>query len=246
MVRKHIGSCCGNSFLIMDCVHSKISREEKVAIAKRDLPKYGVDSLLIMERSAKGWLMVEIFEKNGAESDSCGNGALLIAKLLDLNQGIIEMKGGIIEVGSNGKRHAVRINMSTTDILKVNGIKDCLFVRAGEPHLVYFVDNIDEWNLIEAGESMQAEYPEGINVNATSKIIDFCYSIKTYERGVLAETKSCGTGALASYIALAHLDNSLYGGTVELRSIGGSHWVSRYGDMLQMEVLKDCCEVRWL
>jgi len=245
-VRKHIGSCCGNSFLIMDCIHGKISRAKKVEIARRDLSKYRVDSLLILERSANDSLMVEIFERNGAESDSCGNGALLIAKFLDLSQGVIEMKGGIIEVASNEKRLAVRMNISATDIREVNGSRHCLFVRAGEPHLVYFVDNIGGWNLMEAGANLQAEYPSGINVNAISRIKDFCYSIKTYERGVLAETKSCGTGALASYMALAHLDNCLYKERVELRSVCGSHWVSRYGDILQLEVLKDCCEIRCL
>lgn len=245
-MRQHIGSCCGNSFLIMDCLHIKISREEKVEIARRDLPKYGVDSFLILERTAENSLMVEIFERNGAESDACGNGALLIANLLGMKQGMIAMKGGIVEVASNGTRQAARINMAATEIREVNGSRHCLFVRAGEPHLVYFVDNVHEWNLLEAGASLQAEYPEGINVNVTSKIKECCYSIKTYERGVLAETKSCGTGALASYMAVAHLDKSLNGETVEFRSVGGNHWVSRAGDILQLEVLNEHCEIQCL
>ncbi len=245
-MRKYIVSCCGNSFLIMDCLHMKIRREVKVDIARRDLSKYGIDSFLVLERSEKDSLFVEIFERNGSESESCGNGALAIAKLLGFNEGTIEMKGGMVQVVSNGKRQAIRIDMRATDVREVNDARNCLFVRVGEPHLVYFVDNVDEWNLFAVGSSLQTEYPEGINVNALARIKDFCYSIRTYERGVLSETKSCGTGALASYMAIAHLGNSLYEETIEFRSAGGNHWVSRYGDILQLEVLKECCEIRCL
>lgn len=245
-MRKHIGNCCGNSFLIIDCLQRKLSRAEKVEIAKKDLPKCGVDSLLVVEHSLNNSLVVEIFERNGAESDSCENGALLIAKLLNLHQGSIAMKGGIVEVASNGTRQAARMHVSATDIREVNGSRHCLFVRAGEPHLVYFADHLDGWNLTEAAPNLQADYPEGINVNSISKNNELCYSIKTYERGVLAETKSCGTGAMASYIALAHLDNSIYEKTVELRSVGGSHWVSLCNEILQLEILKDYCEIRCL
>jgi len=245
-MKKHIGSCCGNSFLIFDCRHVKISREVKADIARRDISKYGVDSFLILERSEKDSVFVEIFEKNGTESEACGNGAHAIAKLLGMNEVTIEMKGGMVQVVSNGKRQAIRMDVRATDVREVNDARNCLFVRAGEPHLVYFVDHVNEWNLLAVGSRRQTEHPEGINVNAIARIKNFCYSIRTYERGVLSETKSCGTGALASYMAIAHLDDGLNGETIEFRSAGGNHWVSRVGDILQLEVLKEHCEIRCL
>ncbi|MBI5632353.1 MAG: hypothetical protein HZA15_02600 [Nitrospirae bacterium] len=245
-MKMHIGSCCGNSFLIMDCRHRRLGREGKIDIATKELSKYGVDSLLILEGSGTDSLFVEIFERDGSESESCGNGAHAISNLLGLNDCTIGMKGGKVHAVSNGKRQSIRINISASEIREVNDTGDCLFVKVGEPHLIYFVDNVFDWNLFEIGSRLQSVYPEGINVNAIEKIKDFCYAIRTFERGVLSETKSCGTGSLSAYRAIAHVDNSLNGESIELRSAGGTHWVSRHGDVLQLEVLKEHCEIRCL
>jgi len=69
-----------------------------------------------------------------------------------------------------------------------------------------------------------------------------CYLIKTYERGVFAETKSCGTGSLSAYVAISRLNNKLCEKPIEFKSVGGSHWVSKDKNMLKLETLKRFCK----
>jgi diaminopimelate epimerase len=44
--------------------------------------------------------------------------------------------------------------------------------------------------------------PEGVNVNFIQKISDSKFKIRTYERGVEAETLACGSGSISSAIIL--------------------------------------------
>jgi diaminopimelate epimerase len=46
--------------------------------------------------------------------------------------------------------------------------------------------------------------PEGANVNFASLAADGRIHLRTYEKGVEAETLACGTGSIASAVVLAH------------------------------------------
>ena len=80
--KKYIGSCCGNSFVIFDCRKDELSKRSKSNLASKYVPKYGVDSALFMRKSNGMDIYMEIFEKDGSESDSCGNGAILRLDLI--------------------------------------------------------------------------------------------------------------------------------------------------------------------
>jgi diaminopimelate epimerase len=242
--RRYIGSCCGNSFVIMDCRDIKLSNKFKAGFAMENIVKYNVDSALFVEESRRMNVFMKIFEKDGSESESCGNGTILIAHMLDLKEGKVEMKDNAAIIRGDSKKQSILMSIKFSDATKIEGKKNCLFVKIGEPHIICLVDDLKKFDLVKTGKEMQKNYSGGVNVDAIQKINDSCYRIRTYERGVFAETKSCGTGSLSSYIAISHFDNKLCEESVEFRSAGGSHWVSREKNMLKLETLKKFCKIK--
>lgn len=245
--KKYIGSCCGNSFVIFDYRNPGfLSKQEKINLASRDIVKYKVDSALFLLESKSMDTCMEIFEKDGSESESCGNGTILIAHLLGLDNGKVEMRDNAALVSGDSEKQAISMSVKFSYAEKVGNNGKCLFVKMGEPHIIYLVDNLEEFDLIKVGEESQKNYPEGVNVDAIQKVSDNCYLIKTYERGVFAITKSCGTGSLSAYMAISQFDGKMYEEPIEFKSAGGSHWVSRDKNMLKLETLKKFCKIKSL
>ena len=236
------GSCCENNFVIVDSFGDKMDRQSRVEFAKRNIVKYGVDSALFLSKSNGLDLFMEVFEKDGSESDSCGNGVIVTSNLLDINNGIVEMKGNVALISNGSEKLGMSMNVKLSSIRKLG--EKCMFVKIGEPHIIYLVDDIYKFDLLKVGEEAQEKYYNGVNVDVIQRINDNCYLIKTYERGVFRETKSCGTGSLSSYIAISYFNNGLSSVQIEFRSAGGSHWISRDKNMLKLEVLKESCEFK--
>ena len=189
---------------------------------------------------------MEIFEKDGSESESCGNGLILIAYLLGLNEGAVKMKNSSATVRGDSEKQAALMDIKFLHTEEITDKKDCLFVKIGEPHMIYLVDDLNKFDLVKVGKNLQKNYLGGINVDAIQKIDELHYLIRTYERGVLAETKSCGTGSLSSYIAASHFSGKIYEKPIEFKSAGGSHWVSKNKNMLIFETFKKFCKIRAL
>ena len=71
----------------------------------------------------------------------------------------------------------------------------------GNPHAVFFVDDIKTTELRQTGASLNLEtdvFPQGVNVGFCV-IGDKALRLRVYERGV-GETKSCGSGATAAAV----------------------------------------------
>jgi diaminopimelate epimerase len=88
--------------------------------------------------------------------------------------------------------------------------------------LVKFVDDVSSLDLINISRNIQKSnrFDNGVNVNLVSRKNDNLYQIRTYERGVEDETLSCGTGAVASALALNIL-SLINSKTVNLDTKGG-------------------------
>jgi diaminopimelate epimerase len=79
------------------------------------------------------------------------------------------------------------------------------YVNTGAPHAVVFVPDLEEVQVVELGRWLRyhREFaPEGVNANFVQVIDPDTIRLRTYERGVEAETLACGTGSVAS--ALSH------------------------------------------
>lgn len=241
---KYIGDCCGNNFIILDCRNLNLNKQSKSDFAVENIDKYKVDSALFINNSKSMDVFMEIFERDGSESESCGNGTILVAYLLGLDNGIIEMKDNAALVLGDHEKLAIAMNIKFSHIENLYNGGKCLFVKMGEPHIIYLVDDIEKFNLADVGNKLQKKYPEGVNVDAIQKINDCYYLIKTYERGVFAITKSCGTGSLSAYLAIYQFDGKISKEPIEFKSAGGSHWVSKNKNMLKLETLKKFCKIK--
>jgi len=75
----------------------------------------------------------------------------------------------------------------------------------GVPHLVVLVDDVETIDLTGRGRALRGDKalgPAGANVNFISPGDRGRWKMRTYERGVEAETLACGTGAVTAACAL--------------------------------------------
>ena len=78
------------------------------------------------------------------------------------------------------------------------------FVDTGSPHHLIWVEDTASQDVEGVGRTIRygADYaPDGINVDFVQRLDTAALSMRTYERGVEAETRACGTGAVAAAVA---------------------------------------------
>ncbi|MCK4810237.1 MAG: diaminopimelate epimerase [Candidatus Omnitrophica bacterium] len=77
------------------------------------------------------------------------------------------------------------------------------FINTGVPHAVIFVEGLDMIDVENIGRAIRFHkrfFPAGTNVNFVEFLKDKRIKLRTYERGVEAETLACGTGVVASAV----------------------------------------------
>jgi diaminopimelate epimerase len=80
-------------------------------------------------------------------------------------------------------------------------------VHTGTEHVVALVEDVDAVDVEEIGPKVRhhrALAPIGTNVNFVQVIDPYTLRIRTFERGVEAETLSCGSGAVAAVVVAAY------------------------------------------
>ncbi|MFH1791805.1 MAG: diaminopimelate epimerase [Candidatus Omnitrophota bacterium] len=173
----------------------------------------GADGVLVLEDSPRGDLRMRIFNPDGSEVTMCGNGARCAAAYARLKgrcQGDIRMEtgAGIVEAAMNGG--LVRLKMTDPKDMKLdknlgidNHVLMAHYVNTGVPHVVFFVENIEEYPVRDIGSKIRyhsAFSPDGTNANFVKITGPDTIRVRTYERGVEDETLACGTGSVASAI----------------------------------------------
>jgi diaminopimelate epimerase len=110
----------------------------------------------------------------------------------------------------------------------VSGIEqldlDCI-LNTGSPHFVRFQHLPDEAGLLSIARDIRYSdrfREAGININLAEKVTDGYLRIRTYERGVEAETFSCGTGAVACALSEAHRQKIIGSHQFQIETLGGS------------------------
>jgi diaminopimelate epimerase len=141
----------------------------------------------------------------------CGNGGRCIAAFAE-TLGLIGEAGNFLAVdgphpviiaNKNGSQTDVSLKM--IDVEEVEYHENYLVLNTGSPHYVTFSKDIDSIDVNKSGSEIrynQRFRDEGINVNFVQALTD-SIKVRTYERGVEAETLSCGTGVTASVLATA-------------------------------------------
>ncbi len=216
-------AAAGNDFILLDNRGKKAERKignlSKFAeVACERKHSIGADGLLLLESSRKADVTMRIFNPDGSEVAMCGNGSRCIAyyaakRGIAKNRLSIDTKAGILKARVN--KNIVRIEMMPPSDLKSRFSIDVYeetfevdFVNTGVPHVVYFVEDLDRFDVKRFGKEIRyhKEFAtEGTNANFVKVNDRHNITIRTYERGVEDETFACGTGAVASSIIASEL-----------------------------------------
>jgi len=90
------------------------------------------------------------------------------------------------------------------DIHEFRPVLDGWFINTGARHFVKFVPDAEKVDVAEEGKALRWNRkfaPEGANANFVSVDADGTLRVRTFEKGVEAETLACGTGITASATA---------------------------------------------
>ena len=178
----------------------------------------GADGLLVLEPSRSAAARMRVFNPDGSEAEMCGNGARCVARYLAASpparaaarRVAIETAAGRITASVRGERVAMRLTDPTELTLRrsltVGGRRETLgFVNTGVPHAVVPVADLERVDVAQRGRLLRrhpAFAPRGANVNfiQPDRTRRARLRVRTYERGVEAETLACGTGIAASAV----------------------------------------------
>ena len=118
------------------------------------------------------------------------------------------------------------IALQMQDVSEIVGEGDGLVLDTGSPHYIEMVDDLRNINIEKEGRKIRNSKPfkkEGINVNFVLDAAEL--QVRSYERGVEAETLSCGTGVVATAIAM-HYSNCIDDNLINIKTEGGELSVS--------------------
>lgn len=220
----------GNDYIYVDTQRYPIEHPETLAI-KWSAPHTGIgsDGLVLIGSSEKGDFSMRIFNADGSEAKMCGNASRCIGKYL-YEHGLTHKQEIRLETLSgikilqlhvkDGSVNSVTVDMGIPADEPVDydgqgakpmkerpivaGGKQWIgtTVSMGNPHLVIFVEDLNEIDIEDAGPKLENHplFPGRINVEFAQILEDGKIRMRVWERGS-GITQACGTGACATAIA---------------------------------------------
>ncbi len=224
----------GNDFVMVDGCALPGGDPDAAAIAAVCDRRRGVgaDGLIVVRPSLEADFAMTYYNRDGQEADLCGNGArctVAFARRLGLFEGARcrfltragSVRGSLAEEGISVTLPPPRA-LRTGLALAGSPHPEHVLADTGVPHLVIVVDDPAEVDLGGLGPRLRGHPdlgPEGANVDWVARLPrDGAHAMRTYERGVEAETLACGTGAVACALVLVTL--GLAGWPVAVRTRG--------------------------
>jgi diaminopimelate epimerase len=219
----------GNDFIMIDDREKEFDLTENDLIAALCERRMGIGAdglILLREHDTLDFEMI-YFNADGKESSMCGNGGRCIIAFAQM----LEMTGNettfmAIDGEHKGRLMDDGIYLQMQDVKKIEGVGDGLVLNTGSPHYIEMVDELDYIDVNKQGSKIRNSVPfkkDGINVNFVLDANEL--QVRTYERGVEAETLSCGTGVVATAIAM-HYANCIEETLVNVKTKGGELTVS--------------------
>jgi diaminopimelate epimerase len=179
----------------------------------------GADGVLALEHHAALDFAMAYWNADGSRASFCGNGARCLARLaLDLGMGRagtvrFATDSGIMEGRRAAGADQMELHFGRVDAPGLAEVLECCDrtftgwrLSAGVPHFVVPVDRVRDVPLATWGAALRrhARFGEaGANVDFVEVLDRGSVAMRTYERGVEAETLACGSGAIASALTAA-------------------------------------------
>jgi len=201
----------------------------------------GADQLVVLEPALapNADVFMRLYNVNGREVGACGNATRCVAWLLLEEQGAdrvaVETLAGVLDCRRAG---ACRVSCDMGRVcsdwrsiplaearepgrIDLAGLEGGFAVNVGNPHLVFFVADVDAVDLCTIAKAIQANplFPESVNVGISQLISDNRLRLRVYERDA-GLTMACGTGACAAAYA-AHAQRIIYSPQVTVSLPGG-------------------------
>jgi len=220
----------GNDFIIIDNRTDFFDKQNVKLINHLCNRKFGIgaDGLLLLENHSQYAFEMIYFNADGNLSSMCGNGGRCLTKYAYQKQ-IINKSDVFYAV--DGEHHVEIIDEENVCLKllvynKIEKYNNDFIAETGSPHYVTFKEDIDTIDIIKEAHKIRYNEPfteKGINVNFVNKTLDDNFvNMRTYERGVEAETLSCGTGTVAVAMVakqqFSELHNAEY---INIRTKGG-------------------------
>ena len=217
----------GNDFVIIDQRDRNInlSKDQMIKICDRDF--IGCDQLILIKKNRKIDAGLEFYNSDGSISGACGNGTRCVADLLSkennkkeitvwtssgslkskiLGNNLVETEIGITktnwnEIPLSENRDTKNLKIKILDKKKNEHIGGTA-VNVGNPHIIFFIDDIENYDLKKIGPEIENNklFPEKCNVTLAKVINRNLIKVKVWERGA-GLTKACGTAACATAFA---------------------------------------------
>ena len=240
----------GNDFVIIDNRKeiTNLTKEQIIKICDRNF--IGCDQLIFIETDKSADAYLKFYNSDGGESGACGNGTRCVADLIskDLNIKSVVLK----TLSGNLKSEILENNIVTTEIgkakiewneiplseklntknlnIKINDKNNKEYsggtaVNVGNPHIIFFVNEIDDFDIKKIGPDIENYkiFPEKCNVTIAQIINNDLIKVKVWERGA-GLTKACGTAACAT--AFASKLNNLTGNKTDIEFENGKLSIS--------------------
>ena len=240
----------GNDFVIIDNRQeiTNLTKEQIIKICDRNF--IGCDQLIFIETDKSADAYLKFYNSDGGQSGACGNGTRCVADLIskDLNIKSVVLK----TLSGNLKSEILENNIVTTEIgkaktewneiplseklntknlnIKINDKNNKEYsggtaVNVGNPHIIFFVNEIDDFDIKKIGPDIENYkiFPEKCNVTIAQIINNSLIKVKVWERGA-GLTKACGTAACAT--AFASKLNNLTGDKTDIEFENGKLTIS--------------------
>lgn len=207
----------GNDFVLIDDRAETFPVHDHILLAMLATPRTGIacEGVILVQKSAVADFRMVFFNPDGTEADLCGNGARCVAAFAR-EIGVVtspamtfETRAGLVdaEVSPSGavkvwmpepknRRYGLQVKVGDTFVAGD-------YVEAGVPHFIVPCESVASVDVEGLGRALRlsdAFAPNGTNVDFVQFLPAHKAVIRTYERGVEAESGACGTGAVATAV----------------------------------------------
>jgi diaminopimelate epimerase len=211
----------------------------------------GSDGLLaLIDGDGQHAFGMRMFNSDGSEAETCLNGLRCVARAgfeaLGIDQALVQLKTssaqvrrdpdlapGVVTIGELAGPASLDLDGWPLAIgrhqnvqMPIAGLpsdRPFTAVAIPNPHLIAFVDGIDEAELVAVGETCEAApdwLPNRANVSFVEVRGDGGLFVRTHERGV-GLTDSCGSAMAASLFAACLIERTSFDADVTLFNRGG-------------------------
>ncbi|MCF8473338.1 MAG: diaminopimelate epimerase [Emcibacter sp.] len=212
----------GNDFVIIDGRTDRLDLSEAEArhIANRNRG-IGCDQIITLLPSRKADVFMRIQNADGSEVNACGNATRCVGDILlkEKNSDQVQIETGAGILTAKRDRGLIRVDMGiplrkwneiplsqmmdTDDLdLTMGTLSHPVAVNMGNPHVVFFVDNVHDIDIAHLGPVIEhhAIFPERVNVSIIAVQNKNLLRHRVWERGA-GITEACGSAACAAIVA---------------------------------------------